>query len=147
MQSDDYCARGHRDWVEIPNGKRRCNTCRTEGRREARRLKRLAAKPNRKPVAADWKLEAKCKGQGSSGKWDTNESIPEGKRNLLARAACSGCPVMNECAEDTLENNDFSVVRAGIPLDVWVTKKLMHQYNDLRRFLGREELLLPRRYL
>ena len=90
--------------------------------------------------------QTRCKGHGDDLKneeagriWLTEameEDLPVA-RNLKARSLCSGCPVFDTCAAETLRMRDHAVVRAGIPLAVESNNvELYMQYDELRKHLG-----------
>jgi hypothetical protein len=85
--------------------------------------------------------QTQCKGYGDETVgWITEEmEQPQSKtRNLVAMAKCSGCPVFDTCAFETLRMRDHGVIRAGKALNSDShSAELTQQYDDLRKHLGK----------
>lgn len=104
--------------------------------------RRIAASRTEKD---NWQTQ--CKGHGDDLKnlaadriWTTEDMKEKDHpvaRNLKARSLCSGCPVFDTCAAETLRLRDHAVVRAGLPLAVESNGvELYMQYDELRKHLG-----------
>jgi hypothetical protein len=95
----------------------------------------------RGPVTKEGYWQEQCKGYGDElVGWVTEEMEQHQApaRNLMARAMCSGCPVFDTCAAETLRMRDHGVVRAGQALSSDShSPDLYRQYEELREHLGR----------
>lgn len=90
-------------------------------------------------LSQGWRDRAKCAGTDPLT-WET-ERIPvqgERARDLVAKAKCSGCPVMRECGLEVVnETLDHGVIRMGVALDHHSSgRKIREQHNNMRVMLG-----------
>lgn len=64
---------------------------------------------NAPPAPAGWYHRAKCAGQTL----ETVEAFGQTRKQDRAERLCRGCPVIQECAIDTLHHQDRGIIRAA----------------------------------
>lgn len=71
------------------------------------------------PGIPEWHRDGLCARPGQDPRrWDADDDRRTSRAQKLVRAqkACTGCPVIRECAAEALDHGSVGVVRAGIEL-------------------------------